>query len=198
MLHPGDKKVLTRLAAAVAAVVVAIAAVTTILMVTGDDADELPTVSVQAGDDLVHAEPSYWCEVDMTDCRPVDPRQVETLPVNVVRAPAPIGSSVLVSVPEEIADGPWMSTAQYATPRGVYRVVGIEPSASTFTKKFTSRPGAVLLGIEVWSVSTVLQNSPNGIASLDGSILMRGTYTIDTVPDGFEIPNPAELPDRRS
>lgn len=198
MLHSGDKKVLAKLAAVVAVVVVAIAAVTTVLVTTADDTDSAPTVSVQAGEDLVRAEPSYWCAVDMTDCHPTDPRRVQTLPVNVVRAPAPIGSSVLVSVPQEVAEGPWMAITQYATPRGVYRVIDVEPSESTYTKKFQSRPDAVLLGVEVWSVSTVLQNAPDGIESLDGSILMRGTYTIDTVPDDFRVPNSTELPDRRS
>ncbi|MCF8568872.1 DUF2771 domain-containing protein [Gordonia sp. HY002] len=198
MLHSGDKKVLAKLAAAVAVVVVAIAVVTTVLMATADDSETLPTVSVQAGDELVRAEPSYWCALDMTDCRPTDPRQVETLPVNVVRAPAPIGSTVLVSVPHEVAEGPWMAIAQYATPRGVYRAIDVEPSERTYTKKFPTRPDAVLLGVEVWSVSTVLQNAPDGIESLDGSILMRGTYTIDTVPDHFQIPNSTELPDRRN
>ncbi|MCF8586862.1 DUF2771 family protein [Gordonia liuliyuniae] len=197
MLQPGDKKVLAKLTAAVAVVVVAIAALTTVLVVT-DNSDPLPTVSVQAGDDLVRAEPDYWCEIDMTDCRPADPRRVQQLPVNVQRAPAPIGSTVLVSVPHEVADGPWMAIAQYATPRGTYRVFDVEPSESTFTKKFVSRPDAVLLGIQVWSVSTVLQDAPDGMDSLDGSILMRGTYTIDTVPDGFTIPNSTELADRRN
>lgn len=198
MLQPGDKKVLAKLIAAAAVVVVAIAALTTVLVVTGDDADHPPTVSVQAGDELVRAEPNYWCEIDMTGCTPVDPRQVDELPVAVQRAPAPVGSTVLVSVPHEIAAGPWMAIAQYSTPRGTYRVFDVQRSESTYTKKFVSEPGAVLLGIEVWSVSTVLQDAPQGIESEDGSILMRGSYTIDTVPDGFTIPNATALPDIRS
>ncbi|MFC3243451.1 hypothetical protein ACFOJ6_15160 [Gordonia humi] len=57
MLHPGDKKPLTILAAAVAVVVVAIAALTTVLVLTDDDGDAMPTVSVQAGDSLERVAP---------------------------------------------------------------------------------------------------------------------------------------------
>ena len=194
MLHSEDKKALTRVGAAVVVVIVAIAALTAVLVATSDD-DPLPTVSVLTDDGLVRAEPGYWCEVDLTDCRPADPRQVEQLPIKVTRAPAPIESTVSVSVPSEVADGLGWAIAQYATPRGVQRVTSLERPGETFTTKFHSRAEAVLLGIEVWSASTVLQDAPQGLDSPDFSVLMRGIFTIDTVPDGFQVTNPTELPD---
>nr|WP_246372131.1 DUF2771 family protein [Gordonia humi] len=196
-MHPGDKKPLTILAAAVAVVVVAIAALTTVLVLTDDDGDAMPTVSVQAGDSLERVAPGYWCSVDLTDCDPVDPRSVQQLPQNIVHIAAPIGDPVRVTVPPEVADGPWWSVAQYATPRGVQRVVEFSPSDTLYTKKFLSEPDAVLLGIEIWSPSTVFQDAPQGVESVDGEILMRGTFTIDTVPDGFTVGNTTELPDVR-
>jgi hypothetical protein len=195
--HPGDKKALTILAAAAAAVVVLIAGLTAVLVVTSDD-DHVPTVSVQAGDTFVQVQPAYWCERDMTDCTPADPRTAQQVPTQVARAATPVGSTMLLTVPEEIASGPWFAFAQYATPKGLQRVVTLNRSDSKYTMELTSTPDRVLLGVDIQSVATVLDNSPNGLNSPDGSILMRGVFSVDARPDGYTVTNVTELPDTRA
>ncbi|WP_143965301.1 DUF2771 family protein [Gordonia zhaorongruii] len=196
MLQPGDKKALTILTAVVVAALVIIVGATA-LVVRGHE-ESLPTISVQADDTLTQVEPGYWCEVDMTDCEPVDPRSVRQVPENLATSPAPIGSTVLVTVPQDVAAGPWTSVAQYATPQGVVRVFDVHRPDELYTMELRSEPNRVLLGIEFSSLSTVLQDAPQGFDSPDWSVLARGVFAVNTVPDGFEVRNPNLLPDERA
>ncbi|GEE01097.1 hypothetical protein nbrc107696_15430 [Gordonia spumicola] len=195
MLQPGDKKALAILAAAVTTALVLIAGLTAVMV--SDSEDQLPTVSVQTTETLVRAQPNYWCEPDMTGCSPVDPRTAKSVPLQIARATTPIDTTLMLTVPKDVAVGPWFLYAQYATPTGVQRVVTFNRSDDVFTTTLTSTRDRVLLGIDVQSVATVFEDSPNGIESPDGSIFMRATFTIDTRPDGYVVRNTTELPDVR-
>ncbi len=77
------------------------------------------------------------------------------------------------------------------------RQESIHRSDSLYTMELTSTPRRVLLGVDVQSVATVLENSPDGLNSPDGSILMRGIFSVDTRPEGFVVRNVTELADVR-
>ena len=194
MLQPGDKKALTILGAVVVAALVVLAG-TTALLLRGHE-KPVPTVSLQAGDDLVRMESGFWCSAKMTDCTPADPRQVE-VKTNIYRVPAPIGKKVMITVPGEIAAGPWTTVAEFATPVGLQRVLWLHAPDSLYTQVIESTPDRVLTAVEVSAFSGVQIDSPQGVESAEGSILMRGTFSANTKPDGFEIENTTQLPDVR-
>lgn len=191
-LQPADKKGLA-IAAAVIVAAVAIVAVATTLLVRGQtEAD--PAVSVAAGRSLEQVEPTFWCTLDMTECRPraLSVEEIAELPVT--EFPVSSGERLTLSVPSQIATAPWMLTAAYATPEGVQPVTWIHQSGSTYTQVLESTADRVLLGVEIKPFSTVVEDAPDGIESGQGEILFRGHYAVSTAPDGFTVANETELP----
>ncbi|GAA2366318.1 MULTISPECIES: DUF2771 family protein [Gordonia] len=194
MLQPGDKKALAIIGAVVVAALVIIAGATT-LLVRGHE-KPLPTISFQAGDHLTRAEPSYWCSVKMDDCRLVD--RNGKFKLRTYDHPVAIGERVTLSVPKEISDGPWTLIAEYATPRGIARVMWLHLPGTTFTQILHSEPDRVLMGVEVSSISAYREKTPGqDNDSLDVDLSIRGTFSIRTLPVDFRIPNTATLPDQR-
>lgn len=191
-LQPADKKHLAVLTAMVV-VAVAIVAVATTLLVRGTPESD-PQVSVATGRSLERVEPTFWCDLDMTQCHPraLSIEEIAALPVT--QFPVPAGGSLSLSVPSEIATAPWMLVAAYATPEGVQPVTWIHRSGTTYTQVLESTPDRVLLGVEIKPFSTVLEDAPDGLESGQGDILFRGHYAISTAPDGFTVGNETELP----
>ncbi|GAC58774.1 hypothetical protein GOHSU_50_00020 [Gordonia hirsuta DSM 44140 = NBRC 16056] len=191
-LQPADKKALTWLAVAVAAAV-AIVAVATTLLVRGHTA-EPPRISVGADRQLERIAPTFWCDLEMQDCRPRAMSSEELAQLPTQSFPVPIGSSLSLSVPTEIAESPWMLTALYAGPDGVQEVTWFHRSKTTYTQLLPSTPDRVLQIVMVRPFSRVLIDAPDGPESGQGDILFRGQYTIETAPIGFSVPNATELP----
>lgn len=195
-LQPSDKKALLSITG-VAAVVVVVIAVATTFLVRGHDAPP-PALSLATGEKLVRAEPTFWCDAKMTDCEPFDPRKLDgEVPFKVASAPVAVGDTLILSVPGEVAEGPWVLVAEYATPKGLVRQQWIHRSGTMYTQKLPSTPDRVLLGIEVTPLSAVVLNAPGGLESGDGEILGRGIYSARTAPPGFQPKNTAELPAER-
>lgn len=191
-LQPADKKHLAALTAVVVVAVAIIAVATTLLVRGQPEAD--PQVSVASGRSLEQVEPTFWCDLEMTECRPraLSVEEIATLPVT--QFPVPTGGSLTLSVPSEIAAAPWMLVAAYGTPEGVQPVTWIHQSGTTYTQVLDSTPERVLLGVEIKPFSTVVEDAPDGIESGQGDILFRGHYAVSTAPDGFTVANETELP----
>lgn len=199
-LQPNDKKALGIAAAVIAAMVVVIAVATT-LLVRGTD-KPLPEVSLQTGRDYERLAPTFWCDVKLAKCTPRALSQEEIALAPVARFPVAVGDRLTLSVPSSIATGPWTLIAAYATPKGIEQVNWIHMPGSTFTQILQSRPGAVLLGLQIESLSAVVSDpgpggAEAGIESGQGDILVRGHYAVDTVPAGFTPSSTVELPPRR-
>ncbi|EGD54230.1 DUF2771 family protein [Gordonia neofelifaecis] len=193
-MQPADKKALTIIGAVVVAALVIIAGATA-LLVSGHE-KPLPTVSFQAGDDLTRAEPSYWCSVQMDDCRGVDARG--RFKLRTYDHPVAVGERVTLSVPKEVASGPWTLIAEYATPRGIQRVMWLHMPDTMYTQILHSEPRRVLMGVEISSISAYREKTPGmGGDTLDADFSIRGTFSIRTLPVDFRIFSTRELPDQR-
>ncbi|MFC0314445.1 DUF2771 family protein [Gordonia phosphorivorans] len=194
-LQPADKKALTILAAVGLVMVAVIAIATTLLVRAHDESD--PKISVSTGKTYLQVAPSYWCSLQMTDCRPaaLSNEQIGALPVTAL--PVPLDRSLVLSVPAEIATKPWTLTALYATGAGIQPVTWVKTSGTSYTEVLESTPRRVLLGIEVKAFSAVVEDAPDGIESGQGSIPFRGHYAVDTAPEGFVITNQTVLPEVR-
>ncbi|MGB3301973.1 DUF2771 family protein [Gordonia sp. (in: high G+C Gram-positive bacteria)] len=190
MLQPGDKKALAILGAVIVAALVIIAGATT-LLVRGHE-KPLPTVAFQAGDDLTQASTPLWCSATMTDCK-FARANGDVSPIVADHAVA-IGDQAVISVPKEVADGPWALIAEYATKQGIQRVQYLHMPNEMFTQVLRSEPDRVLLGIEVSAISAVMEQVPGQPESTDGDLAIRGVFAVRTLPVGFQIPNMTELP----
>ncbi|MGB3696722.1 MAG: DUF2771 family protein [Gordonia sp. (in: high G+C Gram-positive bacteria)] len=189
-----DKKALTIIGAAVIAALVIIVGATAAL-VRGHE-EPLPAISFQSGDSLTRVEPSFWCSVKMNDCRLVDAQGRFT--IRTYDHPVAIGERVSLSVPSEIATGPWTVIAEYATPRGILRVLSVHLPNTLYTQILHSEPDRVLIGVEVSSISGYREKTPGQQpGSLDGDFPFRGTFSIRTLPLDFQIVNRTELDSER-
>lgn len=192
-MQPGDKKALGIIGAVVIAALVIIAGATA-LLVRGHE-KPIPTVAFQAGDHLTEAEPSYWCSVNMDDCRGVDAKG--RFKLRTYDHPVAVGERVTLSVPKEIAEGPWALIAEYATPRGIVRVLYPHMPSTLYTQILHSEPGRVLMGVELSSISARQEQIPGQPESTDGDLGIRGTFSIRTLPLNFRILNTTPLDDER-
>lgn len=193
-MQPGDKKALTIIGAVVIAAVVIIAGATT-LLVRGHE-KPVPTLSFQAGDDLSRVEPSFWCSPKMDACVGVPSNNGD---VRVVDHPVPIGSEAMLSVPTEVSSSPWTLLAEYATPRGLVRAQWIHLPDTKYTQVLKSTPNRVLIGVEVSVISAVQVPMPGQPANAEGGdLLLRGVYSIRTLPIDFKIKNSTPLPGERA
>ncbi|MFT3716009.1 MAG: DUF2771 family protein [Gordonia sp. (in: high G+C Gram-positive bacteria)] len=193
-LQPQDRKALAVLAATAVAVVALIAGLTTVLVKTVHH-DDLPQVSVAADGHGLRADPVFWCDLKLTECKPFDPRPLPEIPITPVGFPVATGSTLTLSVPEEVSAGPWSLVAQYSTPKGLQAVQWIHHSGTTFTQLLPSTPDRVLMGVEITPLSAVLEDTtPEGFESGQGSLLPRAMYSIKTAPGGYTVPNETELP----
>ena len=195
-LQPQEKKTLAILAAGAVAMLAVIAVATT-LLVRGHH-EELPRISLTADRHNVRAEPVFWCDVKLTDCKPFDPRPLPEIPIDPVDFPVTAGKTLTLSVPQEVAEGPWALVAQYSTPRGLQATQWIHHSESTFTQVLKTSPDRVLMGVEITPLSAVLEDAtPESFEAGQGSLLPRAMYSIKTAPTGYTVPNETELPAQR-
>ncbi|MBM7367493.1 DUF2771 family protein [Gordonia hydrophobica] len=193
MLQPGDKKALTIIGAVVVAALVIIAGATA-LLVRGHE-KPVPALSFQAGDHLSRVEPSFWCSAKMDECTGV---VSNTGNVRVVDHPVPVGSTAMLSVPAEVSGSPWTLLAEYATPRGLLRVQWVHLPDTKYTQVLKSTPNRVLIGAEVSVISAVQVPIPGQPANAEGGdLLLRGVYSIRTLPIGFEVRNQTPLAGER-
>lgn len=192
-LQPADKKSLTILVAGVLAVVAVIAVATTLLVRGSTEAE--PRLSLASGRSLLQLEPTFLCDVKMESCHPRALSEAELAAQPPVDFPVPVGGTLTLSVPQDIASGPWLLTALYATPEGLQPVQWFHLSGTTYTQVLESTADKTLLLVEVKPASGVVIDAPEGLESGQGDILFRGHYAATTAPEGFVAPaNPTELP----
>ncbi len=180
-LQPSDKRALTLLTAAVVAAL-AIIVVATALLVRGQHSPP-PALTVGTDRSIAQVEPTVWCDLKLTECipRPMSMAEIAAQPVTVL--PVAIGSTLSLSVPHQVSEGPWMLTATYATPTGIDFQEWLHRSGTMATQRLESSPDRVLLGIEVKPFSTVIYDAPDGLESGQGEIGFRGHYAVRTVPE---------------
>ncbi|MFZ2512817.1 MAG: DUF2771 family protein [Gordonia sp. (in: high G+C Gram-positive bacteria)] len=182
-LQPADKKALAILTAAVVAAL-AIIVVATTLLVRGHVAPP-PSITVGTDRSLERVEPTVWCDLKLTECtpRPMNLAEIAVQPVTVL--PVAVGSTLSLSVPHQIFEGPWLLTATYATPEGLDFQQWIHRSGTMATQRLASTPDRVLLGIEVKPFSAVIYDTAD---SLDqGEIGFRAHYAVRTAPTGYVV-----------
>ena len=195
-LQPSDKKTLAITATVVVVAAAIIAVATTLLVRSTPHAD--PQVSVAAGPHYAQISPTYFCDVKMEDCRPRFLSNEEIAQLPQAQFPVETGQSLTLSVPEDIASGPWELTAIYATPAGIAPKQWWHRSGTTYTQVLESTPERTLLGIEIKPASAVLIDAPDGVESGQGEFLFRGHYSVATAPVGYPGPaNRTELPVER-
>lgn len=174
-LNSGEKKALTIIV--VVAVVFALAVGGTVAALTvGKPHDDKPYLQLAIGDRLVRVEPARWCDLFVQECDPANPDDVRVPKVSV-----PIGSTVLLSVSEGIAETPWRLITQYMTPRGPQTSEQLHRVGETYTQPLTSQPDAILINIEVQVLSAIAQ--PDG-----SDAIARGYLAVDTTPPGIQLP----------
>ena len=199
MLQPGDKKALAIIGAVVVAMLVVVAGATA-LLVRGHE-KPFPELSFQAGDSLTRVETPRWCTAKMDECRgaplrpSADPAQKVEYPSETFDHPVPIGSKATLSVPGEIAGAPWSVIAQFATPKGVQTVQWLHLPDTMHTQVFESTPDRVLIGIEVQVISAARATVPGQPQANpdEADLLIRGIFSILTMPEGFRIPDETPL-----
>lgn len=141
----------------------------TLLANTGKT-DERPHVQIAVGDTLTKVDPLIWCDVLMREC---DPPYNSRATRSTAKAPVTVGQSAVVSVPAEIATGPWSLVAEYYTPHGYVRDERILPSNSQYTVVLHSTLERTLVTIQI--------QAPSAVETPDGFIV-RGTFSVDTTP----------------
>ena len=173
-----EKKALTIITVVALVFVLAVGGTVAALTV-GKPHDDKPYLQLAIGDELVRVEPARWCDLFLRECDPADPAQVR-----IPKVPVPVGSTVLLSVSEGIADTPWRLVVQYLTPRGPEASEEIHRVGESYTQSLTSHPDAILINIEVQVLSA--------IAAPDGSnAVARGYLAADTTPPGVKLPEGA-------
>lgn len=182
-LQDRDKTALKFLvpATALAAVIIVVA---TALLVRGAD-EPSPQLSLATGDGLVHVAPAYWCDAELTECRPHAPTAEDIAAITSTPAPVAIGKTLVLSVPAEVADGPWSLQATYWTPQGLELREWVHRSGATFSQSLESTADRVLLGVEIKPITVV--QAPAGDEMTD-DFLARAIFSANTTPKGFEVP----------
>ncbi|MGW0037760.1 DUF2771 family protein [Gordonia sp. NPDC003376] len=177
-MNSGEKKAVAIIALVAIVFVAVVGSAVGVLVATDQSKDEDAVyLHLSVGDQLHTIEPVRWCDVFLTECSPPATQPQRETP----HVPVPTGTSVLLSVPSEIASGPWNLIALYATPKGVYEDSRILQSGTTFTVKLDSQPDRVLIGV------TVIV--PSAVVNADGTIdTARGQLTVQTAPEGFAVP----------
>lgn len=185
-LQPADKKAVAILAAAVAAAIAIIAVATTLLV--RNQVTPPPAITVGTDRSIEQVEPTVWCDLQLTECtpRPMSLEEIAAQPTAVL--PVAVGSSLSLSVPHQVAAGPWVLTATYATPGGIDFQQWIHRSGTMSTQRLESTPDRVLLGIEVKPFSVRVFDAPEGLESGRGEIAIRAHYAVRTVPEGYVVP----------
>ncbi|MEP9414923.1 DUF2771 family protein [Gordonia sp. VNQ95] len=171
MLNSGDKKAIAIILAVVVVFVAVVGTTVGILAATGTSHKDAAYLQLAVGDELHTVEPVKWCDVYLKECDPplLSPQR-ETPHI-----PIPAGQTILLSVSDEIAKGPWNLTTLYWTPEGLAENESPFASGTTFTVPLRTEPQHILLGITITAASVV--------ASDDGTTsFARGVLTVDTSP----------------
>lgn len=82
----------------------------TLLALTACGGGSPPEVEFAAGDATVTARPAHYCDINLTECES-DPTAPVTLPV-------PAGTTVRITVPEDVAKTPWTVVFSYRSSTG--------------------------------------------------------------------------------
>lgn len=169
MISSGEKKALS-IIAIVVVLFVAVVGTSVFLLTRNAAHDDQPYLHVAVGDELHTVDPRWWCDLMLTACDPeiTAPRETATVPV-------PVGSTVMLTVSSEIAQGPWNLAAVYQTPRGLVEDEQPQGSDSTYTLTLRSVPDRVLIGFTVISASARLSPADE--------VLPRGELAVQTAPD---------------
>lgn len=171
-LSTGEKK-FAIISAIVAVLFVAIVGGSVAALTVGHESSDVPYLQVASGDKLVRVEPLKYCTIDLTSCE-------GSLDDPSPRVPVAVGDSVMLSVSEELSVGPWNLIAVYLTENG------LEGSATTFaseskrTVTLSSTKDRILAGVEI--------QQPSQIEVQDQGFIQRGLWSVDTRPDGVEVP----------
>ncbi|MFT4125344.1 MAG: DUF2771 family protein [Gordonia sp. (in: high G+C Gram-positive bacteria)] len=173
MLNPGDKKAIAILVLVAVVFVAVVGGTVATLVATGNSHREKGYAQLAVGDRLHRIEPAMWCTVYGGDCV-TDP--------GIHRVPVPPGTSVVLSVSREIAEGPWGLVTQYAHADGTVIDDNPQPhlqlSGETYTVVLPSRPDQVLVNIEIQPLSVSVQGD---------EIALRGLLAVDTTPVGMTL-----------
>ena len=169
MISSGEKKALSIIAIVVVLFVAVVG--TSVFLLTRDAAhDDEPYLHLAVGDELHTVDPRWWCDLMLTECDPeiTAPRETVTVPV-------PVGSTIMLTVSSEIAQGPWNLAAVYQTPRGLVEDEQPQGSDSTHTLTLRSVPDRGLIGFTVIAASARLSPADE--------VLPRGELAVQTAPD---------------
>lgn len=170
MLSSGDKKALAIIAGVVVVFVAVVGTAVGVLAATSPSHKDSAYVQLAVGDKLITVQPLRWCDLYIRDCDP--PTGKRPTP----HVPVDPDQTVLLSVSQEISDGPWNLTTLYNTPAGLLEVESPQPSGTTFSTALVSTPARALIGITITAASVV--SAPDGSTSV-----ARGVLAIDTSTD---------------
>ncbi len=168
MISSGEKKALS-IIAIVVVLFVAVVGTSVFLLTRNAAHDDQPYLHVAVGDELHTVDPRWWCDLMLTVCDPEI-----TAPNETVTVPVPVGSTIMLTVSSEIAQGPWNLAAVYQTPRGIIEDEQQQGADDTFTLTLRSEPDRVLVGFTVISASARLTPADD--------VLPRGELAVQTAP----------------
>ncbi|MDS1116071.1 DUF2771 family protein [Gordonia westfalica] len=170
MISSGEKKALS-IIAIVVVVFVAVVGTSVFFLTRDDDKNHEPYLHLAVGDQLHTIEPRWWCNLMLTSC---DPEFTAKRPT--AKVPVPVGTTVMLTVSSEIADGLWNLLAVYRTPDNLADEVEYKHTTpgERYSMTLESTPDRVLLGVTVVPASARLDQNDE--------LLPRGELAVETAP----------------
>lgn len=177
MLSSAEKKAIA-IILIVAMVFVVIVGSTVAALTVGhhDENDDLPYLQIAAGKKFTRVEPMVWCSVQLTACHPANVNN----PHPPTRFAVDPGDTVVLTVSDELATGPWRLVSQFLTPAGgITRSQYFRPN-STYTLTIPTSRDRTLVTLEV--------QAPSQVQTAENEFVIRGYLGVDTRPEGVELP----------
>lgn len=117
-----------------------------------------PRIDFTVAAKKVSAKPFLYCDIKVEDCRRDN--------TAMIKMPVPPGTSVVVTVPRDVAETPWSVVIQYKTADGQQKapvtVATFAPGKENSFEALPSEPGAQLQTVEVKQAGGVMVQGQNG------------------------------------